>query len=150
MSGPGLMQFLIVTIGLCGIYAIFHVGIDFIQMDERLKKIGRIVIGIVLLIAFLMAVSAVLFGGGSSVGITPNGIINFAIGMLVLLAVLYIITLGINYLGSDLPGPLKEVILFIVGVIGLIAILVLCAAVLFGGGGFNIIGGHGNAPLFAR
>lgn len=149
MSGSGLMSFLIVCIGLVGIYAIFHVGIDFIpSMDERLKKIGRIVIGVVLLIAFLMAVSAVLFGGGGMASITPLGIIQFAIGMLVLLAVLYIITLGVNYFGADLPPPLKEAILFIVGVIGLIVILLLAGAVLFGGGSLGFLGVH--SPLLLQ
>lgn len=135
MTGSGLMNFLIACIGLCGIYAIFHVGIDFIpSMDERLKKIGRIVIGVVLLIAFLYAVSAVLFGGGGTIAITPMGIISFAIGMLVLLCVLYIITLGVNYFGADLAAELRSAILLVVGVIGLIAILLLAGSVLFGGG----------------
>lgn len=149
MSGSGLMQFLIVTIGLCGIYAIFHIGIDFIpSMDERLKKIGRVVIGVVLCIAFLMAVSAVLFGGGGMSSITPLGIIQFAIGMLVLLAVLYVITWAISYFGADVP--FKEPILFIVGVIGLIAILLLAGAVLFGGGSLAHLGNINNVPIFAR
>jgi hypothetical protein len=150
MSGSALMDFLIVVFGICIIYAIFSAGIDLVKpIDEGLKKIGKIAVGGVLVIAFLIAIKNVLFGGGASgLAVTPNGIINFAIGMLVLIAVLYVIVGGIAYLGEAVP--FKEQIMFIVAVVALIAILLLAAAVLFGGAGFNIIGHTSGGSLLSR
>lgn len=140
MSGGSLMDFLIACVGLCLVVGIIFLALDFIAPDERFKQIGRWAIGGVALIAFLVAIKGVLFGGGGAIGVTPIGLIEFAIGLIVLMVVLFIIYYVVDWLA---PGNLAVPIKYVIGAIALIVILVLAERVLFGGGLALMGGGRG-------
>jgi hypothetical protein len=147
MSGSGLMDFLIEIIGLLIVGTMIFLAIDFISTDERFKKIGKLAVGGVLLLLFLIAVKGVLFGGGGT-AISVAGLISFAIGVIVVLVVWFIITrvLGIflGYMGLTGSG---DIIQFVIGALVLIVILILAANMLLGGGSGNFfhfqLGRHG-------
>src|SRR5258708_24175350 len=130
MTGSALMDFLITIVGLCLVVGIIFKALDFIAPDERFKTIARYAVGGVALIAFLVAVKAVLFGGGGTLAVTPVGLIDFAIGLIVLMVVLYIIYMVIAFLAPPFAVQLK----YIIGAIALIALLVIADRALFGGG----------------
>src|SRR5580700_5152873 len=92
MNGSSLLGFLITLIVLFAIGFIFFLAIDKVVKDAFLAKIAKVVIGCLILIAFILAVAGVLgFGGG--VTATPASIITFAVGVLVLVVVLYLVEL---------------------------------------------------------
>ena len=135
MTGSALMDFLIAIIGLCLIVALFFLAIEKISPDEFFKKVARYAIGGVALIAFLLAVKGVLFGGTGAISVTPMGLIQFAIGLLVVMVVLYLVYLVVDFLA---PDPFRIPIKYVVGAIALISLLILAQGVLFGGG-FNMM-----------
>lgn len=131
MTGSALMDFLIGVVGLCLIVGLFFFAIDYMSPDERFKKIARWAVGGVALLAFLVAIKGVLFGGGGALAVTPIGLIEFAIGLLVIMVVLYIIYLVIDFIAPDpFRGPVK----YVIGAVALIALLVIAERALFGGG----------------
>jgi|SRR5882672_2328610 len=132
MTGSGLMDFLIAMVGLCIVVYLIFAALDFIAPDDRFKTIARYAVGGAALLVFLVAVKAVLFGGpGAAMGMSPVGVIEFAIGLIVVMVVLYLIYMGIDALApANLVVPIK----YVLGAIALIAILVLAERVMFGGG----------------
>lgn len=131
MTGAALMDFVIAVIGLCGIVYLVFMAIDFIAPDAVFNKIARFAVGFVALIAFLLAIKGVLFGGGGGLGgFTAMGMIDFAIGLLVLLVVIFIIYKAIDFFATPFTLEIK----YVVGAIALIALLVVAERVLFGGG----------------
>ncbi len=125
------MDFLIAIVGLCLIVGLFFFAIDYMAPDERFKKIAKWAIGGVALLAFLVAIKAVLFGGGGVGGVSPQGLIEFAIGLLVILVVLFIIYYVIDFIA---PAPFVVPVKYVIGAIALIALLVIAERALFGGG----------------
>src|ERR1700689_2885744 len=136
MTGSGLFDFLIAIVELIIVGAIIFAGLDFIVTDERFKKIARLAIGGVLVLAFLFAIKAVLFGGGGAFAISPVGILYFAIGVIVLLCVWYLINLALDFMATFFPpiGAFMVAIKFVVSAIMLIVLLLLAADLLFGAG----------------
>lgn len=130
MTGSALFDFLIAIIGLIGVGVLIFYCIDFLSQDITFRKIARTAVGIVLLIAFLVAVKGVLFGSGGSFSFSPVNLIEFAIGLIVLLVVIFIIYWVIDWLAVPFAVPLK----YIIGALALIALLVLAEKALFGGG----------------
>lgn len=146
MTGSALMDFLIAVVALCLVVGLIFLAIDRIAPDEGSKKIARWAVGGVALIAFLVAIKGVLFGGGSGLAVTADGLISFAIGLLVLIAVIYIIYMAID---AFAPEPFKVPVKYVVGTIALIGILVLAQQTLFGGGlnVMNLGGGRRHSLL---
>jgi hypothetical protein len=131
MTGSALMDFLIACVGLCIIIYMIFRALDFISPDDRFKDIGRYAVGGVALLAFLIAIKGVLFGSGGAMAMSPQGIIQFAVGLIVVMVVLFIIYMVVDRLApADLAVPVK----YVIGAIALIAILLLAQQVLFGGG----------------
>lgn len=138
MTGSGLMDFLIAVVGLCIIVYLIYLALDFIAPDERFKIIGRYAVGGVALLAFLVAIKGVLFGGGGGgMGMSPVGIIEFAIGLIVVMVVLYIIYMVVDFMAPAFAVQIK----YVIGAIALIAILIIAERALFGGGVGFISGG---------
>lgn len=139
MSGAGLMDFLITIVGLFIVGALIFTAIEFISTDARFKLIAKLAVGGVLVLAFLLAIKAVLFGGGGA-AITLTGLIGFAIGVIVLLVVWFIIDRLIGWCAGWFPpiAPLVDIIRFVVSAIVLIVLLILAADMLFGA---SIMGG---------
>ncbi len=138
MTGSALMDFLIAIVGLCLVVGIIFKALDFIAPDERFKTIARYAIGGVALIAFLVAIKGVLFGGGGGIAVTPVGLIEFAIGLIVLMVVLYIIYMVVDFFAPPFAVQLK----YVIGALALIALLVIAERALFGGG-FGMMGNLG-------
>ena len=136
MSGSGLMDFLIVVVGLFIVGAMIFAALEFIATDPRFKKIAQLAVGGVLVLAFLFAVKGVLFGGGGAAGITPSGLIQFAIGVIVLLVVWFIINAVLDWAAGWFPplAAIMAIVKFVVAAIVLIVLLILAADMLFGAG----------------
>lgn len=131
MTGSALMDFLIAVVGLCLVVGLFFLAIDKIAPDEFFKKVARWAVGGVALIAFLLAIKGVLFGGAGMIAVTPIGLIQFAIALLVVMVVLFLVYMVVDYIA---PDPFKVPVKYVVGAIALIALLVVAQQVLFGGG----------------
>ncbi len=135
------MDFLIACVGLCLVVGIIFLALDYIAPDERFKQLGRWAVGGVALIAFLVAIKGVLFGGGGGIGVTPVGLIEFAIGLIVLMVVLFIVYYVVDWLA---PANFSVPIKYVIGAIALIVVLILAEQALFGGGlGMLRSGGSG-------
>lgn len=130
MTGSGLMDFLIAVIGLCLIVYMIFMALEKIAPDEQFKMIAKYAIGGVALIAFLLAIKGVLFGGGGSLSMTPVALIAFAIGLIVLMVVLVIIYMVVDAIA---PAPLVVPVKYVIGAIALIVLLLLAQQALFGG-----------------
>jgi hypothetical protein len=132
MTGSALLDFCIAVVGLVILVYLIFMALDFIAPDERFKQLARYAVGGAALLVFLVAIKGVLFGGGGpAMGVTPIGVIEFAIGLIVVMVVLYIIYLVLDRIApAELVVPVK----YIIGAIALIAILILAERVLFGGG----------------
>lgn len=131
MSGAGLMDFLISVVGLCVIVGLIFLGLEKISPDEWFKKIGRYAVGGAALLAFLVSVKAVLFGGGGGMGANPMAVLECAIGIVVLVIVVMIIYMAIDKFA---PAEFAATVKYVVGGIALIAMLILAGKALFGGG----------------
>lgn len=135
MNGSGLLGFLITLIVLFAVGAIFFLTIDSVAKNALLAKIAKIVVGCLVLIAFIIAVAGVLgFGGGLSAG--PQGIVIFAVGVLVLIVVLYLVELFLGWLASNmgLSPPVVEAIRFVITAVAIIALIMVAGTALIGGG----------------
>lgn len=135
MNGPGLFAFFASIVGLCGVYSIFYYAIEspLIAMDGLLKTIGRIAVGVVVAMAIIFAFSALFFGGGAAVGVTPWGVIHFAVAVIILVIALAVFTFLLGFLFPGLKPDVRSMVLFIIGAVALIVILLVAADALFGG-----------------
>jgi hypothetical protein len=129
MTGSGLMDFLITLVVICGAGGLFFVAIDRVAPDPFLNKIGKIAVGVVLLVVVLLAIKGVLFGGG--VAISAGGIIGFAIGLIIILVVLFLIDKVLDFLRDYVSAWLADIVRYVVFAIALIALLVLADRSLF-------------------
>lgn len=133
MTGSSLMDFLISLVLLAAMVGLFFAVIPKVSPDEAFSKIARIAIGVFALVLFLLAVKAVLFGGGAAIALSPMGLLTIAIAFLVVLVVVYLINWGIDYFlgpeGASWVVPLK----YVIGAVALIALLSVAAYVLEGG-----------------
>jgi|HubBroStandDraft_5_1064220.scaffolds.fasta_scaffold798820_1 hypothetical protein len=151
MNGSSLLGFIITLIVLFAVGAIFFLTIDTVAKNPFLAKIAKIVIGCLILIAFVLAIAGVLgFGGG--VTASPESIIIFAVGVLVLVAVLYLVDLFLGWLAANmgLGAPIVEAIRFIITVVALIALILVAGSALIGGGSgsfFSFRGGERHGAL---
>lgn len=136
MSGSGLLGFLITIIVLFAIGAIFFLTIDKVAKDGFLAKIAKIVVGCLILIAFILAIAGVLGFGGGGLSASPQSIVIFAVGVLVLIVVLYIVDLFLGWLAANMGigAPIVDAIRFIITVIALIALILIAGSALVGGG----------------
>jgi hypothetical protein len=135
MNGSSLLGFLITLIVLFAIGFIFFLAIDKVVKDAFLAKIAKVVIGCLILIAFILAVAGVLgFGGG--VTATPASIITFAVGVLVLVVVLYLVELFLGWLAANMGigATIVDAIRFVITVVALIALILVAGSALIGGG----------------
>jgi len=145
MTGSGLFDFVISLFELVIVGVIIFAGLDFIATDERFKKIAKLALGGVIVLAFLFAIKGVLFGGGGAFAITPVGILYFAIGLIILLVVWYLIIIALDAMVGFFPplAPFMEAIKFVISAIMLIVLLLLAADLLFGAGVMIHSGGGG-------
>ena len=136
MNGSGLLGFIISIIVLFAIGAIFFLTIDKVARDAFLAKIAKIVIGCLILIAFIMAIAGVLGLGGSGLSASPQSIVIFAVGVLVLIVVLYLVDLFLGWLASNMGigASIVDAIRFIITVVALIALILIAGDALLGGG----------------
>jgi len=144
MSGSGLMSFLISMILLIATGFIF-----FLVIDPTLNKIGKIAVGVVLLIVFLLAIQSVLFGGGASAHLEPSGFIWFCISVIAILVVMFIIAAVLDWLAANmgLGAPIVAIVKYVIFAVALIALLVAADQTLMGGSytksmPFQLGGGH--------
>jgi hypothetical protein len=151
MNGSSLLGFLISIIVLFAIGAIFFMTIDRVAKDPFLAKIAKIVIGCLILIAFILAIAGVLgFGGGGGLSASPQSIVIFAVGVLVLIVVLFLVDMFLNWLGPNMgmAGGIVDAIRFIITVVALIALIIIAGDALLGGG--SLLGGSGGHLSFLR
>jgi hypothetical protein len=139
MNGSSLLGFLISLIVLFAVGAIFFLTIDKVAKDAFFARIAKIVVGCLILIAFVLAVAGVLgFGGGLSP--SPESIIIFAVGVLVLIVVLYLIDMFLTWLAANMGigASIVNAIQFVITAVALIALILIAGAALLGGGtGFH-------------
>lgn len=136
MNGSSLLGFLISLIVLFAVGAIFFLTIDRVAKDAFLAKIAKIVIGCLILIAFVLAIAGVLGFGGGGLAASPQSIVIFAVGVLVLIVVLYLIDLFLGWLAANMGigAPIVEAIRFVITVVALIALILIAGDALIGGG----------------
>ena len=136
MSGGGLLGFLITIIVLFAVGAIFFLTIDRVAKDAFLAKIAKIVVGCLILIAFIIAIAGVLGFGGGGVSASPESIVIFAVAVLVLIVVLFLIDLFLGWLAANmgLSPPVVQAINFVITVVALIALILVAGDALIGGG----------------
>jgi hypothetical protein len=136
MNGSGLLGFLITIIVLFAVGAIFFLTIDRVAKDPFLAKIAKIVVGCLILIAFIIAIAGVLGFGGGGVSATPQSIVIFAVAVLVLIVVLFLIDLFLTWLAANmgLSPPIVQAVSFVITVIALIALILVAGDALIGGG----------------
>src|SRR6202451_802989 len=135
MNGSSLLGFIITSIVLFAVGAIFFLTIDTVAKNPFLAKIAKIVIGCLILIAFVLAIAGVLgFGGGVSA--SPESIVIFAVGVLVLIVVLYLVELFLGWLAANMGigQPIVDAIRFVITVVALIALILVAGSALIGGG----------------
>ncbi len=139
MNGSGLLGFLISLIVLFAVGAIFFLAIDRVAKDAFLAKIAKIVIGCLILIAFIIAIAGVLgFGGGGLAAASPQAIVTFAVAVLVLVVVLYLIELFLGWLAANMGigAPIVDAIRFVITVVALIALILVAGSALIGGSSY--------------
>jgi hypothetical protein len=132
MSGSGLVQFLVNIIAILAAGGIFFISIDKVAPDEFFKKIAKIAVGALLLIAVIVTIAAV-FGLATGVTVAPAGVIYFAIAVIVAVVVLYVINLVVDWIVQNMGGgPWAAIIKYILGAVVLIGLLLAAANLLFG------------------
>jgi hypothetical protein len=136
MNGSSLLGFIISLIVLFAVGAIFFLTIDRVAKDPFLAKIAKIVIGCLILIAFVFAIAGVLGFGGGGLAASPESIVVFAVGVLVLIVVLYLVDLFLGWLAANMGigAPIVEAIRFVITVVALIALILIAGSALIGGG----------------
>jgi hypothetical protein len=148
MSGSGLVGFIVSLIVLFAVGAIFFLTIDAVAKNALLARIAKIIIGCLILIAFVLAVAGVLgFGGGLTA--SPESIVIFGVGVLVLIVVLYLVDLFLNWLGPNmgLGAGIVDAIRFVITAVALIALILIAGDALIGGA---VLGGGGTGLHFLR
>jgi hypothetical protein len=142
MNGSSLLGFIVSIIVLFGVGTIFFLTIDRVAKDAFLAKIAKIVIGCLILIAFVFAIAGVLGFGGGGLTASPQSIVVFAVGVLVLIVVLYLVDLFLNWLAANMGigAPIVAAIRFVITVVALIALILIAGSALIGGAG---VGGFG-------
>lgn len=101
-------------------------------------KIGKIAVGVVLLVVFILAVGAVLFGTGGAVpNLSAEGFLWFCIGVIVILVVLFVIEFILNLVAGwmGVAGELVALVKYVIFAVALIALLVVADRTLLGGAG---------------
>ena len=147
MSGSGLVQFLVNIIAILAAGGIFFISIDKVAPDDFFKKVAKIAIGALILIAVIVTIAAV-FGLAGGVTVAPAGVVYFAIAVIVAVVILYVINLVVDWIVQNMGGgPWAAVIKYILGAIVLIGLLLAAAHLLFG---VNIGALHAQAYLQAR
>ena len=138
MNGSGLLGFLISLIVLFAVGAIFFLAIDRVAKDAFLAKIAKIVIGCLILIAFIIAIAGVLGFGGGGIAASPQAIVTFAVAVLVLVVVLYLIELFLGWLAANMGigAPIVDAIRFVITVVALIALILVAGSALIGGSSY--------------
>jgi hypothetical protein len=142
MNGSSLLGFVVSLIVLFAIGAIFFLTIDKVAKDAFLAKIAKIVVGCLILIAFVFAIASVLGLGGVGLAATPMSIVVFAVGVLVLVVVLYLVDIFLNWLGPAMgmtPGII-EAVRFVIAVVAIIALVLVAGSALIGGGELGAFG----------
>ena len=136
MNGSSLLGFIISLIVLFAVGAIFFLTIDKVAREPFLAKIAKIVIGCLILIAFVMAIAGVLGFGGGGLTASPQAIVMFAVAVLVLIVVLYLVEWFLNWLAANMgiSTPIVDAIRFIITVIAIIALILVAGSALIGGG----------------
>jgi hypothetical protein len=139
MSGAGLWAFLVNIVGIAIVVGLIFAAMEFRPLPEPFRKFARLAVGGAAALLVLVAIGAVLFGGGAAgqIHVTVIGIFEFAIGVIVLYAVLWLVDQILDYFAV----PMADKIKFILSVIALIVILSLAAAALTSGG-LGFIGGR--------
>lgn len=152
MSGSGLFDFLIAIILLLATGFIFFLVIDRVAPDPVLNKIGKVAVGVILLVVFLFAIKGVIFGGGGVAHLDPKGFIYFCIGIIVILVVLFVIDLVLGWIAAQMGAaePIVTAIKYIIFAIALIGMLVLADRTLLGGGFTNMLGNFGETSRISR
>jgi hypothetical protein len=136
MNGSSLLGFIISLIVLFAVGAIFFITIDRVAKDGFLAKIAKIVIGCLILIAFVLAIAGVLGFGGGGLAASPQSIVTFAVAVLVLVVVLYLVELFLGWLAANMGigAPIVDAIRFVITVVALIALILVAGSALIGGG----------------
>lgn len=149
MTGSALFDFVISIILLLATGFVFFLIIDRIATDPTLNKIAKIAIGVVLLVVFLFACKAVLFGGAGALRLDPHGFLYFCIGIIVILVVLLIIEAVLNWIAASMGigGELITMVKYVIFAIALIAMLVLADRTLLGGSYSSFLGGMDTRQL---
>ena len=142
MNGSSLLGFIITLIVLFAIGAIFFLTIDRVVKDGFLAKIAKIVIGCLILIAFVLAIASVLGLGGGGLANIAAVIVVFAVGVLVLIVVLYLVELFLGWIAGNMGigGPIVDAIRFVITVVALIALILVAGSALVGVGAHRPFG----------
>jgi len=140
MSGSGLVRFVIDIIAILAAGGIFFVSIDKVAPDEFFRKIAKIAIGALLLIALVVAVAAV-FGLASGIAVSPLGVVYFAIAVIIAVVILFIINMVLDWIAQNMgAGPWVLPVKYVLGAIVLIGLMIAAANLLFGVGMRTIAG----------
>jgi hypothetical protein len=139
MSGSSLVGFLVSIISLFVVGAIFFLSIDKVVRDGFLAKIAKLVVGGLILIAFVLAVAGVLGFGGGAVA-SPYAIVVFGIAVIVLVILLYLVDLFLVWLGTqmELSAGMINAILYVITALALIALLYIAGDAILGGNDWGI------------
>jgi hypothetical protein len=132
MTGSALIDFVIALVAICGMGAMFFIVVDRVAPDATMNRVAKIAVGVVLALIVLLAVKALLFGGGGAV-VSIGGVISFAIGVIVILVLLFLLDMVLGWLGGQMGEPVVRVIKYLVFAVALIALLLLADSSLFGG-----------------
>ncbi len=138
----GLFDFGVGLLLLLATGFVFFLVIDRIATDATLNKIAKVGVGVVLLVVFIFALRAVLFGGGGGLHLDPHGFLYFCIGVIVILVVLYIVELVLGWIAGAMGvgAPIVEAVRYVIFAVALIAMLVLADKALLGGGFTSALG----------
>src|ERR1700675_177745 len=112
MSGAGLWNFIITLVGLAIIIGLIFLAMQFRPLPEPYQRFARLAVGGAAALIVLVAIGAVLFGGGGriNVNVTPGSIIEFAIGIIVLFAVLWICDAALTYFQVPFADSIKFIL----------------------------------------
>jgi len=128
----GLVSFIVNIIAILAAGGIFFISIDRVAPDEFFRKIAKIAIGALLLIALVVTIAAV-FGLAGGVTVSPLGVVWFAVAVIVAVVILYVINLLVDWIVREMGGaPWELAIKYVLGAIVLIGLLIAAANFLFG------------------
>jgi hypothetical protein len=136
MTGNGLIDFLIGAIVLITVVSIFFIVIPRVSPDPLFTYIAQIVVGVMALIALILAIAGVLgFGGGAHLSVNGMALVTFGIAVIVGLLVLFIVNMVLSWLASAAPpiAPFVAGIKYIIGALVLVALIYIAGTALFSG-----------------